>query len=372
MDQVARGWLVLQLTHSPFHLGMMAFVNGISSLVSSPVAGLLSDQLDRRFLATLTQLLAALIAVIIGLLVAFDQIALWQLYVTAGLNGVIQSVNMPARQVLVYDVVGPGYLTNAIALNSVTANIARIGAPSVGGGIIAAVDIEATYYAEAAFFLLATAATFMLRPITVAAPVRVPLWQGLRQGFDYVRRDPVLTRLVALNVVPNLLIYPYVSMFPIFADEVLNVGSTGYGVLLSGVGFGSIPGGLIVASMTGSRRKGRTMGVATLLYMGMVAAFAGSQWFGLSFALLVVAGVGWSMMAILNQTLMQLQLTDDAVRGRVLAFYSMAGGLTPFGALAMGSTADGIGVQWAVAAFALTGLVLAAYVGLGSARVRAL
>jgi len=372
MDQVARGWLVLQLTHSPFHLGMMAFVNGISSLVFSPAAGFLTDQLDRRFLATLTQLLAALLAVIIGLLVAFDQIAMWQLYVTAGMNGLIQSVNMPARQVLVYDVVGSDYLTNAIALNSVTANVARIGAPSIGGAIIAAVGIEASYYAEASFFLLATVVTFMLRPMTVAAPVRVPLLQGLRQGFDYVRRDPVLTRLVALNVVPNVLIYPYVSMFPIFADEVLNVGSTGYGVLLSAVGFGSIPGGLIVASMTGSRQKGRTMGVATLVYMGMVAAFAASQWFALSFALLVIAGVGWSMMAILNQTLMQLQLADDAVRGRVLAFYSMAGGLTPFGALAMGSTADGIGVQWAVAAFALTGLVLAAYVGLGSARTRRL
>lgn len=182
----------------------------------------------------------------------------------------------------------------------------------------------------------------------------------------------MLTRLVALNVVPNVLIYPYVAMFPIFADEVLHVGKAGYGILLSGVGIGSIPGGLIVASMTGSRHKGRTMGIATLAYIGMVAAFAVSQWFALSLALLVIAGIGWSMMAILNQTLMQLQLTDDAVRGRVLAFYSMAGGLTPFGALAMGSTADGIGVQWAVAAFALTGLVLAAYVGLGSARIRRL
>src|SRR3989337_2095497 len=79
MDQVARGWLVLQLTHSPFHLGMMAFVNGASSLVFSPVAGLITDQLDRRMLATMTQLLASLIGVTIGLLVAFDQIALWQL-----------------------------------------------------------------------------------------------------------------------------------------------------------------------------------------------------------------------------------------------------------------------------------------------------
>ena len=372
MDQVARGWLVLQITHSPFHLGLMSFVNGISSLVFSPVAGLLTDQLDRRVLAAATQLLAALTGLTIGLLVAFDRIALWELYVTAGLNGIIASVNMPARQVLVYDVVGSDNLTNAIALNAVTGNIARIGAPSVGGAIIAAAGVEQSYYAQSAFFLLATAATFMLRPVTVAAPIRVPMMQGLRQGFDYVRQDPVLARLVLLNVVPNMLIYPYVAMFPIFAEDVLHVGSTGYGVLLSAVGFGSIPGGLIVASMAGSRSKGRVMATAALLYMIMVTLFAASHWFPLSFALLVIGGVGWSMMAILNQTLMQLQLTDDTVRGRVLAFYSMAGGLTPFGAFAMGSVAGGVGVQWAVAAFALTGLVFAAFLGLGSARIRRL
>ena len=372
MDQVARGWLVQQMTHSPFHLGLMSFVNGISALVFSPVAGILTDQFDRRLLAAVSQLLAAVTALGIGLLVAFGQIALWELYVMAIFNGVIIAVNMPARQVLVYDVVGQDYLTNAIALNSVIANIARIVAPSVGGAIIAAAGVGQSYFAETAFYVLAAAATFALRPITMVAAVRVPVLQGLRLGYDYVRRDPVLVRLFLLNVVPTILIYPYVSMFPIFAQDVLHVGSTGYGVLLSGVGFGSIPGGLIVASMSTSRHKGHTMSIAALLYMGMVALFAASHWFLLSFVLLIVGGVGWSMMAILNQTLVQLRLSDDAVRGRVLAFYSMANGLTPFGAFAMGSVANGVGVQWAVAAFALTGFVVAAYVGLGSARIRRL
>ena len=372
MEQVARGWLVLELTHSPFQLGLLAFINGFASLIAAPFAGLIADRLDRRMLAAVSQLLAALFAITIGLLTAFDRVAMWQLYVMATLGGVTFAINMPARQVLVYDVVGSEYLTNAIALNAVTANIARIAAPSIGGAVIAGIGVAESFYAQTVFYLLATVATFMLRPATVAKPVRVPVWQGLREGFDFVRRDPVLSRLVLLNTVPNLLIYPYVTLFPIFAEDVLNVGSTGYGILLSGVGFGSIPGGLAVASMTHSRSKGVVMSVAALLYMGMVASFALSSWFALSFGLLIVGGIGWSMMAILNQTLLQLQLSDDALRGRVISFYSMAGGITPFGSLAMGSAADHFGVQRAVAAFAMTGFALAAVLGLGSRRVRGL
>jgi predicted MFS family arabinose efflux permease len=372
MEMVARGWLVRELTHSPFQLGLVAFIYGIAALVVSPVAGVAADRLDRRLLAGATQLFEAGLALTIGLLVAFDQIAMWQLYLTAAVGGTVFSLNMPARQVLVYDVVGPDNLTNAIALNSVVANVARLAGPSLGGGAIAAAGIAPTFYIEAAFFLLATVATLMLRPTTVALPERVPLWQGVREGFTYVQRDPVILRLVLLNAIPSVLIYPYVGLLPIFAADVLHTGSTGYGLLLTAVGFGSIPGGLIVAGMSNTANKGRVMGVAAVLYMGMVAAFAASEFYGLSFAILIVAGVGWSMMAILNQTLLQLQLTDDALRGRVLAFYSMSNGLTPFGSLAMGTTADRFGVQPAVALFAITAAALAAALSFGSARIRRL
>ncbi len=371
MEEVARGWLVLQLTHSPFQLGLLGFIRGFSQLVVSPAAGVLADRLDRRQLAAVTQAVPALVALGVGLLVSTGRVEVWHLYVMVSVAGVAGAINAPARQVLVYDVVGGEYLTNAIGLNAVISNLARIVAPSVGGVTIGAVGIGASYYAQTAFFVLATVATFMLRPMVHADPVRTPMWQGIREGVGYVRGDPTLTRLVLLNVIPNLLIYPYVAMMPVFAEDVLHVGSAGYGVLLTGVGFGSIPGGLIVANMAGSRWKGRTMGGAALLYMAMVALFSLSAWFPLSFGILVVGGVGWSMMVTLNQTLLQLNLAD-AFRGRVLALYSMAGGLTPFGNLAMGSAADRFGVRESVLAFALAGLVLAAFLGLGSARVRRL
>jgi len=369
MEAVARGWLVNELTHSAFHLGFVAFVFGISSLVVSPAAGVLTDRVARKTLAVSTQVVSALIALALGLLVVSGDLQLWQIYVAAVASGVSAAVNMPARQVLLYDVVQGENLTNAIALNSVVANVARIAAPTFGGALIT-LGIQYAYFSEASFLAIATAATLSLRIAAPTERAHIPMWQGVREGYNYVRQDPVLFRLVLLNVIPSVLIYPYVSLMPRFATGVLHVGSTGYGILLSGVGFGSIPGGLVMANL--SKNKGKIMGVAALVYMGLVACFAFSQWFWLSFTILVFAGVGWSMMAILNQILLQLQIADDNVRGRVLAFYTMSNGLTPFGNLAMGVTAGSIGVQPAVAAFALSGFALAGYLGLGQARIRRL
>lgn len=371
MEEVARGWLVLELTGSAFQLGLMGFIRGMSQLIFSPVAGVLVDRLDRRRLAAITQVVPATVALLIGVLVASGQIEMWQLYVLTCVSGITAAINLPARQVLVYDVVGEGYLTNAIALNAVTANVSRIIAPAVGGLFIGVIGIASSYYAQTAFFLLATGATLLLRPMAHVEPVRTPVIQGIKDGIAYVRRDRTVGRLVLLNCIPNLLIYPYVAMMPLFAKNVLDVGSLGYGVLLTAVGFGSIPGGLFVAGMTHSPHKGRTMIAASMLYMGMVAAFGLSTVFPVSFAILVVAGIGWSMMVTLNQTLLQTHV-EDIYRGRVLALYTMANGLMPFGTLAMGTTAAHFGVQGAVVVFALVGLTFTAVLGLGSRRVREL
>jgi MFS family permease len=371
MEEVARGWLVLQLTDSPFQLGLMGFIRGISQLVVSPFAGALADRLDRKRLAMIAQVVGGLQAILIGVLISTDLIAMWQLYILVWVAGVTSAVYVPTRQVLVYDVVGGRNIANAIALNSVTANVSRIVAPSVGGVVIGTVGTEASYYVQSVFLAMATTVTFMLRLRTHAEPIRAPIWESIRDGARYARNDPTVFRLVLLNVVPNLLIYPYVGMMPLFAERILDVGSGGYGLLLTAAGVGAIPGGLIVANMSNSRWKGRAMGVAALLYMGMVMAFSQSEIFPLSFGFLVIAGIGWSMMVTLNQTLLQMNVADE-FRGRILSLYTMASGFTPFGSLAMGAAAGAWGVQTAVFFFALAGFATATVLGLGSARMRRL
>jgi MFS family permease len=371
MEEVARGWLVFQLTDSAFQLGLVAFLRGISTLVFSPAAGVVVDRLDRRRMAAFSQAVPGTVALLVGLLVSGGWVQMWHLYIMAVVVGASVAVNVPARQVLVYDVVGSEHLPSAIGLNSVTGNVSRIVAPSLGGIIIRVAGMAPAFYAQAALQGLAVVATLLLRPLTHVEPVRVPVLSGIREGFDYIRRDERLSRLVTMNVIANVLIYPYVTMMPVFAKDILHGGSAGYGLLLTGVGVGAIPGGLTAASMQGWGSRGKTMAMTALLYMGMVVAFSFSRLFVLSFAILVVAGIGWSLFVTLNQTLLQLNL-DDAFQGRGMALYSMAGGLTPFGSLSMGAAAQQFGVPHSVAGFAGTGLMLAALAGIASRKIRRL
>lgn len=372
MEEVARGWLAVEvLNASALQLSLLGFTRGITQLLVSPLAGVIAERFDRRRMAALSQAVPAADAVLIAILVGTGHIALWQLYPLVAIGGIASSVNITVRQVLVYDVVGGDYIVNAIALNAVVGNVSRIIAPTAGGVVIATIGIGASYYAQMAFFAMATLATFALHPVTFAKPIRTPLFQSIREGVSYVRHEPTMARLVLLNMIPNLLIYPYVALIPIFAKDIMHVGSAGYGVLLTGVGIGSIPGGLIVAGMTNARWKGRVMGLSACLYMVMVTLFALSSIFLLSLAILIVAGVGWSMMVTLNQTLLQLNVADE-YRGRVIALYTMASGVTPFGNLGMGTLANSQGAPTAVASFALAALALVTVLGIGSKRVREL
>jgi MFS family permease len=371
MEEVARGWLVWSLSHSALQLQLLAFIGGLSRLLAAPVAGYLTDRLERRFLAAFTQVGDAAVAAGIGLLVTSGTVQLWHLYLLHGALAWAHAVNMTARQALVYDVVGPRYLTNAVGLNSVASNVSRIAAPALGGAVVGVLGVEAAFYGQAALLLLSVPFTLLLRLAVSSQPVRLPFLAGLREGIAYLRCDPVLLRLMALNYLPHVLIYPYVTLLPEFAERVLGAGPRGFGLLLTGVGFGSIPGGLLVASMSGWRRKGLAMTLAAALYMGMVALFSQSALLPLSFACLVVAGVGWSLMVGLNQALVQLRLPEE-MRGRGLGLYNLGPGLGPLGNLAMGGSAQWLGVQTAVASFALSGLGLALLLGLGSRQVRQL
>lgn len=371
MEEVARGWLVWSLGHSALQLQLLAFISGLSRLLAAPAAGFLTDRLERRFLAAATQAIDALFAAGVGLLVTTGTVQLWHLYLLHACMSATNAVNITVRQALVYDVVGPEYLTNAVGLNSVASNVARIAAPSLGGIVIGTLGVEAAFYSQAALLLIAVPITMALRLVVSSRPLRVPFLRGVLEGVSYLRSDPVLMRLMAMNYVPHILIYPYVTLLPEFAERVLRAGPQGYGVLLTGVGFGSIPGGLLVASMSGWSRKGVAMTLAACLYMGMVAAFSQSQTFVVSFAALVAAGVGWSMMVGLNQALVQLHLPEE-MRGRGLGLYNLGPGLGPLGNLAMGGTAEWLGVQTAVTCFAAAGLSLSLFLGLGSPRMRRL
>jgi MFS family permease len=308
---------------------------------------------------------------VLALLAATGTIAVWHLYVLAAIDGVLGALNQPARQALVYDVAGEEDLTNAVALSSVGGNIMRIIGPSLGGALIGVWGVAACFMFQAACFVVAAAVSLPIRPVNQKGTRTASLVDSLLGGFTYARSSKAVVLLLLMAAIPCLLVYPYVGFVPVFASDVLHVGALRFGVLMTAVGVGSIPGALIAANMNRRGGYGRTLVMTTATYMAMVAAFAMSPSYWLAFGCLAMAGVANAIQNTLNSSLLQFNVTDE-YRGRVSALYFMTGGLSPFGSLAMGGLIAAWGAPVTVAGFAVLAVAAVLLLGAISPRLRAL
>jgi MFS family permease len=366
----AQGYLVFQLTDSPFQVGAVSFARGIASVVFAPFAGLITDRFSRRSVLMTMTTLSAIVAILLAALIVTDVLSVWMMYPIALAEGITDAINQPARQVMVYDVVGEEELANAVAVNSLGSNTMRVVGPSVAGALIGFVGIEAAFFLQAAAYAISVYFTSRIR--TKGIPTSKSTTSVLRSmldGVDYARRDRDVLLLVVMAGIPSLLVYPYVQYIAVFAEDVLDVGSIGFGFLASAVGYGSIIGALLAANLTQIKKRGQILVWTTFVYMALVTVFALSTNFALSFALLVVAGIANSIYLMFNQVMLQLTV-DDEYRGRVLSLYVMVSGFTPFSALVMGALIDVFGAQATVAAFTGLAAAVVLIIGIFSRRLR--
>ncbi len=366
----AQGYLVYHLTNSPFQVGAVGFVRGIASVAFSPFAGLITDRFSRRSVLMVMTSLSAIIAVILAALIISDAIQIWMLYPISVAEGLTDAINQPARQVMVYDVVGEDELPNAVAVNSLGGNTMRIVGPSVAGALIGTAGIQAAFILQAAAYGISVFFTSRIKTKGIPTSKSTSsVLASMADGIDYAFKNRDVLLLVVMAALPSLLVYPYVQYIPVFADEVLGVGSVGFGFLASAVGYGSVIGALIAANLTRLQKRGQILVWTTFVYMSLVTAFALSNMFALSFALLVVAGIANSIYLMFNQVMIQLTV-DDEYRGRVLSLYAMTSGITPFSALLMGALIDVYGPQVTVAAFTGLGTAIVLLIGIFSRRLR--
>ncbi len=371
MESIGQGWLVQQLTDSPFQLGLVQFIRGFSILFVSPFAGALSERVDRRLIVGVASTVNGLSALAIAILIVTGQIAMWHLYVTALIGGISGSVYNPVRQFLVFDAVGEQHLPNAIALNSMVNNMARVVGPGIAGFMIS-YSISSAFFGKAIFFAAAALTLIPLRLNQAPPESKESVLTGIRLGAAYMVRHSVLVRLTLLQMIPSLLVFPYMQMVPNVAKNYLHVGASGYGWLQTGVGIGSLISALVVASFANVRRKGLIANICLMVYASMILAFSFSRVYALSLVLLIMGGMGLVIFSTFNQTLLQTHV-DDAYRGRVLSLYTMSQGLSPFGSLAMGAIAEEfLGAPRAIAVFCAAALVLALLSGVTSKELREL
>ncbi len=345
-QQIALGWLVFVLTNSAVQLANVAFIGGVLALFLTPIGGIVADRYPRRTVIVCATLADTLQATVIAILVLSGNVEVWHVYLFSLLTSLTTAMNQPARQAFVADLMTPATLPNAIAMNSIAQNISRILGPSLAG-VLTAASLGAPFVFVAAMRGLACINTLMMHPAAgpiADRPTRNPLREIL-EGFQYVLADPKTRVLLVVNMLPSLLVYPYISFMPLFARVELGHGSGTYGLLVSGIGIGSIFGLLGLAFLGDRlRRQGTVMLGGLIVYLMLVMTFTQTRELWQSLAVLITAGVIHGFCLALNNTLFQTSLRPD-MQGRGMAAWQMGSGFNPFGTLVMGHLISEFGVR---------------------------
>ncbi len=348
MQILAQGWLILELTNSPFYLGLVGLVRAVPTIALSLVGGVLADRFSRTRILMVTQTVMALSSLVIALLTVAGLITVWHILLISFISSVFFAVDNPTRQALVPDLVGRDRLASAIGLNSAAWNAAAIIGPSVAGVLIAVVSISGAFFLNAASYIPVLIAVAMIPPLERRAHASHSMFRQLSEGLGYIRSDRAIWGILLLIAVPSIAARPYTQMMPVFARDILGLGATGFGVLMAASGIGALAGALVVASLGSFSRRGWLLVLVTIALGVSLLAFSQSTWIVASLALVVIVGGTSTLMMSLANTLLQ-GIVPDAMRGRVMSVYTLiAGGLMPLGSMLLGSLGEAIGVPLAV------------------------
>jgi MFS family permease len=358
MQSVGQAWLVLELTRSPFQLGLVNALQFIPVLLLSPVGGAVTDRLRKRHIILVTQAAMMVQAFVLAALVGNGRVQYWHVAVLATIYGLGRALDIPARQAYVTDLVGRADLPNAVALNSVVFNGARIVGPAVAGLLIARFGVAPAFLLNGISFLAVLAALLAIRTDGRPDPAgRLGLRAGLLGALTYAAQTPTIALTLGLLVVVSLLALNFNVVVPLIAYGVLHEGARGFGLLMSAVGAGAVVGAV---GITLFRRERPSLAVlagsaaalcAGLIVLALVGRFAAAA------AVLAVLGACQIFFSTGCNTTLQLA-TPDALRGRVMGLYALAfAGMSPFGALLVGTIAEHAGVRVACAVSGTSGLV---------------
>lgn len=347
ITRIATSWLVYRLTNSALLLGLVGFASQVPTLLLAPIAGVIVDRTDKHRLLVWTQVLSALQSAALAALAFTGVISVAWVLILQIVQGMINAFDTPARQAFVVQMVEDrADLPNAIALNSTMVNGSRIIGPSIGGIIIAAVGeswcfaIDAISYVAVIISLLLMRVSHDVKPRTGETMIA-----ELRDGYRYVSGfAPVRTSLILLAIV-SAMGMPYTVLMPVIASKVLHGGAHTLGFLMTASGLGAVAGALYLASRRSVLGLGRVMLISTLTFgVGLVAfGFARVLW--LAFIILPFVGAGFMVEMAATNTILQT-ITEERLRGRVMAFYTMAFfGSAPVGSLLAGVAADRIGAS---------------------------
>jgi MFS family permease len=364
MQTVAQSWLVYRLTGSGLQLGAVGFASQIPVFLFAPLGGIVADRSNRQHVVIATQAASMLLAFILAALALTHYVKVWHVFVLAALLGVVNAFDIPGRQSFLVDMVGKDDLMNAIALNSSMFNGARVIGPAVAGVLVARLGEGWCFFANGVSYIAVIAGLMLMN---VHAPARVSEkaspWEHIVEGFQFVNRTAPIRALLILLGLVSITGIPYVVLMPIFADRILHsggqefasmigshdLGAVRLGILMGASGVGALLGALTLAIRTGVKGLGRWVTVCCAAFGVSLILFAVSKSFWVSVLLLLPVGYFIMLQMASSNTLIQV-MVPDALRGRVMAVYSMMFmGMAPLGALLGGVLSDRMGAPMTVA-----------------------
>ncbi len=349
MEMAALLWLVNEMTNSPFTVTLVNFARMGPMIIFSFLGGLVVDRMNRRNVLIMALLASTLLSLVLFVLVHTGTVAVWNILLISVLGGVATSFNHPARQTMVPNLVKREHLMNAISLDTTSVMASRVIATPIAGILIQLFGVTPVFGLRAAG---AGAAIIWLLFIPAMLPPentqkRNP-FQDLKQGFSYLRQQPLILGQVLFWGLPSLAHAAFNGLLPAFSKDVLKVGPFGYGILQAATGLGSITSLLTLATKGQVRRRGLVM-LASGMGMGIAfMGFAYSPWFISSVFLAIAIGAMNTSLTTVNNTIIQEFLTDQ-MRGRVMSLREVMTGLGPAASLMVGSAAEIAGLTVATA-----------------------
>lgn len=336
MQNLAQSWLVYELTKSAWYLGLDAFLGQIPIFLFSMLGGVVADRKDRRKILVVSQLVQMTCAILLACLVGFGAVEVWHVLLLSFVVGTAQAFGGPAYQAMIPSLVQKEDLQNAIAMNSIQFNVARVIGPTIGGVTLSTFGATWCFGLNALSFVAVIFTLLSVAPRPPANLGKEPVLESMKVGLRFMRDHSVMGGLVVLAFLMTLLGLPIMTFLPVFAERVFHLGKEAYSEMLVISGLGSVAGGIIVAATTHVAHKGR-LALGSLLALGLfISGFAMSSNFYIACLMLFLGGAALIACFGLVSSLVQTQ-TQDSMRGRVMSIYNVAfrGGM-PFGAFASG------------------------------------
>jgi len=362
MRTVAQSLLIYRLTGSVALLGVIALVNAIPGILLPLAGGVIADRLPKKLVINLGQagvLLPSLIVagcLSLGFLSAERAGSWWILMVASFINTSTTSLTAPARQAVISEVVGREHIMNAISLRSTGYNILHLGVPALAGVIIDKFGFASVYYLMSVFSFIGLIFTLFLPNLAVQVGKGQSAFSQLKDGFKYARKETHILFILVFTMVIAVLMTPYSRLMPVYVDDILKVGATGYGLLLSFSAIGGIIGALVMASIPSKKRGIMLLIDVTVLGLALMM-FAFSRNWHFSLAVIVLVGLAQPARHSISNSLVQ-SYTEHDYQGRMMSLYSLQDGILSLGGFIAAMVAGLIGTPWTVFSFALAMVLL--------------